>query len=172
MFPLKIQSSRSWIRIEPLLVAHYCIYMRGNRLNLYWTNDNGEYNSWFASLIVRITLSWKWNGSLWFLTQFRDFITPWFWKLALLIECNIIKNEHKLSNVFCCESKIWMDMWNSGWDINRYIEAAWVSQKRNDKLWKKSQEDVNSTERFDSVSISTLCEIENDIQTGYQSKYP
>ena len=64
---LKIQK---FSKIDPDL------FMRGNIMDLYWTNDNEEYNSRFASLIVRITLSWKWNGSLWFLTQFWESITP------------------------------------------------------------------------------------------------
>ena len=47
---LKIQK---FSKIDPVL------FMRGNIMDLYWTNDNEEYNSRFASLIVRITLSWK-----------------------------------------------------------------------------------------------------------------
>ena len=146
--------------------------MRGNRLNLYWTNDNGEYNSWFASLIVRITLSWKWNGSLWFLTQFRDFITPWFWKYAVLflIQCNISINAYPL---ICCKSKIWMDMWNSGWDIDWYIEAAWVSQIRTisyERSHKKTWTRPSGSTPFRLRMLHA--KLKNDIRTGYQNKYP
>ena len=142
-------------------------YERKQILDLYWTNDNEEYNSRFASLIVRITLSWKWNGSLWFLIQFWDSITP----LKFLEQPLHQLNQHFWAIVKNLNGHV---KWRVRHQLIHFHRGLADTLRRSLRICEISYERSRKktwTRPFGST-MNPLCEIVSDIKTGYQSKYP